>query len=26
VARSGRPVMHIEGGTLRRISSRGAVA
>jgi cell division transport system ATP-binding protein len=26
VARSGRPVMHIEGGALRRISSRGAVA
>ena len=26
VARSGRPVMHIEGGVLRRISSRGAVA
>ncbi|HZC16592.1 MAG TPA: ATP-binding cassette domain-containing protein [Caulobacteraceae bacterium] len=25
-ARSGRPVMHIEGGMLRRISSRGAVA
>jgi cell division transport system ATP-binding protein len=25
VARSGRPVMHIEGGALRRISSRGAV-
>jgi cell division transport system ATP-binding protein len=26
VARSGRPVMHIEGGSLHRISSRGAVA
>ena len=26
VARSGRPVMHLEGGALSRIASRGGVA